>query len=72
MKYLLLLLIVTFSLAGCQFLQKDRESTSDCRITCANCNGLTMDCELNTTRQNRYTQGSQPDDVEPENDNGER
>jgi hypothetical protein len=70
MKYLLLILIVTLSLVGCQFVQKDRESASDCKITCDNCSGLAMDCELNTTRANRYTQGSQPDDVKAQD--GER
>jgi hypothetical protein len=63
-------IIIAFVITGCQFLQKDRESASDCTLICDDCKGLQMECELNTTRQNRYTQGTQPDDIE--SDNGER
>jgi hypothetical protein len=60
--------LIIGTVSGCQFLQKDRASSSDCSLTCKDCKGLQMDCDLNTTRQNRYTQGRQPDDVETESE----
>jgi hypothetical protein len=55
-----LVLIVGIVLNGCQLWQKDRQSFSDCTLICDDCRGLAMDCELNTNRQNRFTQGPQP------------
>ena len=61
--------IIMLVLAGCQLLQKDRESRSDCSITCDNCQGLAMDCELNTERTNKYTQNlPEQDDERPHED----
>ena len=60
--------IIMLVLAGCQLMQKDRESRSDCRIKCDNCQGLAMDCELNTERVNKYTQNlpEQNDETPPD------
>ena len=62
--------IIMLVLAGCQLLQKDRESRSDCSITCDNCQGLAMDCELKTERVNKYTQNL-PEQKENEDASGQ-
>ena len=62
-------IIIMLVISGCALMQKDRESRSDCSITCDNCQGLAMDCELNTERVNKYTQNL-PE--QQEEDDGER
>ena len=57
----LVVLIVGIILGGCQLFEKNRDTDSECVVTCSNCKDLTVQCEHGTERENKYTV-NQPDE----------
>ena len=61
--------LVTACLTGCQLFEKNRDTNSACYMKCADCKGLTVECDHNTNRTNSYSINHPDDDgVSDEND----